>query len=645
MFTIAIKCMLVLFMLAGIAATFYATLEIRRTVSFVQTSTGRSKATFAGYHREIHKSGGMTKRSYSVATYPEFTYHTHDGKTERVRESKVHVIAIYKPGDEVEILFNPPAYPRLADFYSLYVRDVLILAIGLLALIFSLAFWNYALPRFASLPAAHESTLDPTSALASKHESSGQASSEIETVFRDAILSVLDFQIGPIKLRHILYGFGGFFLLVIALLTVQGLAPFVSQMRFGDRGRMLEAFAHQRYDEVSAMIVKGKGIHVRNEFNQNPLLLALEARKQELARMLIEAGADVNIKSKMYKTPILVATKNGDLEMVRLLISYGAKPDTTWDEEPAVFYAIAKGYDDIARELIKASTDLGRRYQYGKETITVEDFARAVNKPELVKLIRKRHGKDPEIFLQSKDDRKKIIQPRDNRRKDAAQEQIPQPDIKRKNMAGKKFAAVEKAEHKDINETDAARKVKKPSPSQSSPVMKNRVEEKAEAIPYIRDTAPAADTQVTEEKKWESFTGKVKEIDRDDRFIAFNNGVVKDTQTGLMWACRDNGSDIAWEEAKTYCENFKRAGYTDWRMPTLKEMKMIHGTGEPYPLKCKPSQSVQITRLIALTCSYPWTIERSQKLAISFDFCRKLRRSCPVDETENHRVLPVRNYK
>ncbi len=637
--------MLVLFMLAGTAATFFAALEIWHTVSYVQTSTGRSKARFAGYHREIHKSSPSTKTSYAVALYPEYTYRTNDGKAERVRESKVHVIGFYKPGDEVEILLNPPAYPRLADFYSLYVRDILILAIGLLALIFSLVFWNYGLPHFAPPPATYEYGQDPTSTMASKSESTRQASSETEKVFGDSIVKILDSQIGPIKIRHILYGFGGLFFMVIVICTVQGLAPFVAQMRFGDRGRMLEAFDHRRYDEVRAMIVKGKAIHVKNEFNQNPLLLALEARKPELARMLIEAGADVHIKSKMYKTPILVATKNRDLGMVKLLISHGAEPDTLLDEEPAVFHAIAKGYDDIARVLIEASTDLDRRYHSGKKNITMEDFARAWKRTELIKLIRERRGKDPVFFPQPTDDRKKEVRLPHDRRKDVAKEQILQSDDKQKIMPKKKAAAVENAGQKNIAETDGDRKVKKLSSLQTSPVMKNKIEKKTETIPHIRDTALAADTQETEEKEWEKFTGAAKEVDRDGRFIAFNNGVVEDTETGLMWACRDNGRDIAWNAAKTYCKSFKRAGYTDWRLPTLKEMKMIHGTGEEHPLRCKPSQSVKITQLITLTCGYLWTIERSQKLAISFDFCRKLRRSCPADETENHRVLPVRNHK
>jgi hypothetical protein len=34
------------------------------------------------------------------------------------------------------------------------------------------------------------------------------------------------------------------------------------------------------------------------------------------------------------------------------------------------------------------------------------------------------------------------------------------------------------------------------------------------------------------------------EVRRDGRFIAYDNGTVLDTKTNLMWAAKDNGSDI-----------------------------------------------------------------------------------------------------
>jgi hypothetical protein len=52
-----------------------------------------------------------------------------------------------------------------------------------------------------------------------------------------------------------------------------------------------------------------------------------------------------------------------------------------------------------------------------------------------------------------------------------------------------------------------------------------------------------------------------KEIKRDGRFIAYDDGTVLDTKTKLMWAARDNGSNINWANAKSYCENYRGGGY------------------------------------------------------------------------------------
>ena len=72
------------------------------------------------------------------------------------------------------------------------------------------------------------------------------------------------------------------------------------------------------------------------------------------------------------------------------------------------------------------------------------------------------------------------------------------------------------------------------------------------------------------------FQKMANEIDRDGRFITYSNGTVLDTQTDLMWAAKDNGVDINWQAAKIYCENFSGGGYSDWRMPKLKELVGIY---------------------------------------------------------------------
>ncbi len=53
------------------------------------------------------------------------------------------------------------------------------------------------------------------------------------------------------------------------------------------------------------------------------------------------------------------------------------------------------------------------------------------------------------------------------------------------------------------------------------------------------------------------------------------NGTVTDNATGLMWMQKDNGTAISWEDALTFAENYTYAGYSDWRLPHIKELQSI----------------------------------------------------------------------
>src|SRR4030042_2188635 len=129
-----VKGMLIVFMLIGISIAVDGAWEIWETTNFVNASPGRVKAKFVGYDREYHKHTNIPSASditsshsysYSIASYPVFTYRTEDGSERLVRESKVHLVEVYKAGEEGDVLLPPvlpPADPRLAGFSSLHGR-------------------------------------------------------------------------------------------------------------------------------------------------------------------------------------------------------------------------------------------------------------------------------------------------------------------------------------------------------------------------------------------------------------------------------------------------------------------------------------------------------------------------------------------
>ncbi len=51
-------------------------------------------------------------------------------------------------------------------------------------------------------------------------------------------------------------------------------------------------------------------------------------------------------------------------------------------------------------------------------------------------------------------------------------------------------------------------------------------------------------------------------------------GTVTDNLTGLMWTqdADGNGSKVTWGRALTYCNDLDLGGYTDWRLPNLREL-------------------------------------------------------------------------
>jgi hypothetical protein len=111
----------------------------------------------------------------------------------------------------------------------------------------------------------------------------------------------------------------------------------------------------------------------------------------------------------------------------------------------------------------------------------------------------------------------------------------------------------------------------------------------------------------------------IKIITEDNRFIAYNDGTVLDKQMNRMWAAKDNGTNINWEEAWSYCRSYKGGGYTDWRMPTLEELAQLHYQFLYY--KSDLDVNVHPKILICLTGNCVWSSSDSDgSNACTYDF-------------------------
>jgi hypothetical protein len=136
------------------------------------------------------------------------------------------------------------------------------------------------------------------------------------------------------------------------------------------------------------------------------------------------------------------------------------------------------------------------------------------------------------------------------------------------------------------------------------------------------------------EPKYSPSVPKPNEIGRNGRFMPYDNGTVKDTRTGLMWAAKDNGEDINWQDAKKYCQSYRGGAYTDWRMPSEKELATIYD----------PNRSTQFrtSGSINVTANWVWGSETTGSKAAVFDFHYGRRIEVLQFYDYNRRALPVR---
>ncbi len=119
---------------------------------------------------------------------------------------------------------------------------------------------------------------------------------------------------------------------------------------------------------------------------------------------------------------------------------------------------------------------------------------------------------------------------------------------------------------------------------------------------------------------------------RDGHFVANSYGTVLDESTGLMWAAKDNGEDITWKDAKRYCEEYQGGGYSDWRLPTIKQIKGLYEAG------------VKVEKgIISISQYRVWSSETSgSRSAASLCFAIGSAHRDSRSYSNGFRVLPVR---
>jgi len=71
-------------------------------------------------------------------------------------------------------------------------------------------------------------------------------------------------------------------------------------------------------------------------------------------------------------------------------------------------------------------------------------------------------------------------------------------------------------------------------------------------------------------------TRNLKEIGREGNFIAYDDGTVLDTENKLMWWSETIEKGSGRSGAQFKINTFRGGGYSDWRLPSIEELKTIY---------------------------------------------------------------------
>lgn len=100
-------------------------------------------------------------------------------------------------------------------------------------------------------------------------------------------------------------------------------------------------------------------------------------------------------------------------------------------------------------------------------------------------------------------------------------------------------------------------------------------------------------------------TDRTVEIGRDGRFVAFSNGVVADTTTGLEWIAGPD-VDTSYYQAVEWVRGLAVSG-GGWRMPTARELDTLYRT---------PGNVSSITPLLATQGIHIWPFQENEDLSL-----------------------------
>jgi len=102
-----------------------------------------------------------------------------------------------------------------------------------------------------------------------------------------------------------------------------------------------------------------------------------------------------------------------------------------------------------------------------------------------------------------------------------------------------------------------------------------------------------------------------------------------------MWALKDNGQYIDWQEAGAYCDESTLAGFSDWQLPLVDQIRHLYDETAP--------EAPKVVKPFQLTGMGIWTQERQgSRDGFTFSFYDGKAVATALSYSRDERALCVR---
>jgi len=119
-------------------------------------------------------------------------------------------------------------------------------------------------------------------------------------------------------------------------------------------------------EAVRRRLVAGDDLGARDCWERTPMLLSLQSRDVEKARLVLAARGNLADRGRCGRTAPMYPVEVDDPEMLRWLLEQGVQPDATDDfGVSAIHLAAASGFPNCIRTLLSAGADPNHRCSHG----------------------------------------------------------------------------------------------------------------------------------------------------------------------------------------------------------------------------------------------------------------------------------------